>query len=66
MKQCISYWSIEGGLAGTAPIDDALRQAKATGFDGIELAIAAGGAGGVLHTQTDKPTCEQYRALAAE
>ena len=61
MKKCISYWSVEGGLAGTAPIDDAMRQAKDAGFDGIELAI---GTGGVLHTQTDRATCESYRALA--
>jgi hexulose-6-phosphate isomerase len=61
MKKCISYWSIEGGLANTAPIDDAMRQAKAAGFDGIELAI---GTDGVLHTKSDRKTCESYRALA--
>ena len=61
MKKCISYWSIEGGLANTCPVDEAMRQAKAAGFDGIELAI---GIDGVLHTQTDQKTCEDYRALA--
>ena len=61
MKKCISYWSIEGGLANSAPIDEAMKQAKAAGFDGIELAI---GTDGVLHTQTDQKTCESYRALA--
>jgi len=61
MKKCISYWSIEGGLANSAPVDDAMRQAKAAGFDGIELAV---GTEGVLHTQTDQKTCERYRALA--
>ena len=61
MKLCISYWSIEGGLANTRPIDEAMKEAKAAGFDGIELAI---GTEGVLHTQSDQATCESYRALA--
>lgn len=61
MKKCISYWSIEGGLANTCPVEEALKQAKSAGFDGIELAI---GTDGVLHTQTDQKTCESYRALA--
>jgi L-ribulose-5-phosphate 3-epimerase len=65
MKKCISYWSIEGGLANTAPIEEAMKQAKSAGFDGIELAIGNGvDAGGVLHTRTDQKTCEGYRALA--
>ena len=37
MKLCISYWSIEGGLANTRPIDEAMKEAKDAGFDGIEL-----------------------------
>jgi len=61
MKLCISYWSIEGGLANTRPIDEAMNEAKAAGFDGIELAI---GTEGVLHAQSDQATCESYRALA--
>ena len=61
MKLCISYWSIEGGLANTRPVDEAMKEAKAAGFDGIELAI---GTEGVLHTQTDQATCESYRKLA--
>jgi hexulose-6-phosphate isomerase len=63
MKKCISYWSVEGGLAGTRPVDEAMREAKAAGFDGIELAVATSG---VLSTQTDQKTCENYRALAAK
>ena len=63
MKKCISYWSIEDGLSNTCPVDEAMRQAKSAGFDGIELAI---GTDGVLHTQTDQNTCESYRALAAK
>lgn len=61
MKKYISYWSLEGGLDGVAPIDGAIGQAKAAGFDGIELAI---GVSGVLQTQTDETTCKQYRKLA--
>ena len=61
MKLCISYWSIEGGLANTRPVDEAMKEAKAAGFDGIELAI---GTEGVLHTQSDQATCESYRKLA--
>src|SRR5215212_11815920 len=61
MKLCISYWSLEGGGAGTRPPGEAMDEAKRAGFDGIELAI---GAEGVLHTKTDQKTCEDIRALA--
>ncbi len=60
MKLCISYWSLEGGLAGTRPIEQALDEAKSAGFDGLELAV---GTDGVLSTKTDQATCEKYRAL---
>jgi hexulose-6-phosphate isomerase len=63
MKLCISYWSVEGGLANTRPVAEAMKEAKAAGFDGIELAV---GTEGVLHTQTDQATCESYRKLAEE
>jgi hexulose-6-phosphate isomerase len=58
MKLCISYWSVEGGLAGTRPIEEAMKEAKVAGFDGIELAV---GTDGVLSTKTDQATCESYR-----
>ena len=61
MKIGISYWSVEGGLANTRPIEEAMKEAKAAGFDGIELAI---GTSGVLTTQTDQATCESYRKTA--
>ena len=61
MKRCISYWSVAGGLENTRPIDEAMAEAKAAGFDGIELAI---GTAGVLHTQSDEATCRAYRKLA--
>jgi L-ribulose-5-phosphate 3-epimerase len=61
MKLCISYWSVEGGLANTRPIEDAMKEAKDAGFDGIELAC---GTEGVISTSTDQKTCESYRKLA--
>ena len=61
MKLCISYWSVEGGLAGTRPVEEAMKEAKAAGYDGIELAV---GNEGVFSTKTDQATCESYRKLA--
>ena len=61
MIKAISYWSIKGGLEGTCPIDDALRQAKQSGFAGLELAI---GETGVLSVETDEKTCREYRKQA--
>jgi L-ribulose-5-phosphate 3-epimerase len=63
MKLCISYWSVEGGLANTRPVAEAMREAKAAGFDGIELGI---GTEGVMHTQSDQLTCEEARKLAEQ
>jgi len=60
MQLCISYWSVKDGLANTRPIEDALIEAKAAGFDGIELAC---GTDGVLSVNTDQKTMESYRAL---
>lgn len=62
MIKSISYWSIEslpGG--GERPIDEAMADAKAAGFQAIELAIATTG---ILSIETDQKTCESYRALA--
>ena len=61
MNLGISYWSFEGGGAGTLPVEDAMQKAKAAGFDGIELACSTSG---VLNTQTDQATCEKYRKAA--
>ncbi len=64
MIKAISYWSLEHGLAGTHPIDDALRDAKAAGFAGLELAISpppdAPGEG-VLTTESTESDCERIR-----
>jgi len=37
----INYWTI-GGFEGKKPIDQAIRETKALGFDGLELAFGAG------------------------
>jgi hexulose-6-phosphate isomerase len=61
MRSVISYWSIAGGLENTRPIGEAMDEAKAAGFDGIELAV---GETGVLTPATDQRTCESIRELA--
>jgi hexulose-6-phosphate isomerase len=60
MDLCISYWSLEGGWESKRPIEQAILEAKAAGFDGIELAAAKSG---LLSTETDQRTMESYRAL---
>ncbi len=63
MIKSISYWSIAGGIAGTCPVEEAMRQARQAGFQGIELCIAETG---VLTPETPESECRRYRALAAE
>lgn len=43
MKSGISSWSFPGGLQGLGDYGPAARQAKAAGFDGIELALSPEG-----------------------
>jgi len=52
----ITYWTI-GGFEGKKPIRQALEDAKACGFDGLELAFGAG----VLNTDTAEASCQQIR-----
>lgn len=59
MIKTISYWSMPGGLENTLPIDSALQQAKAAGFQGLELAI---GPEGVIHTGLTEADCKPIRA----
>jgi L-ribulose-5-phosphate 3-epimerase len=61
MIKTISYWSVKGGLEATRPVDEAMAEAKAAGFAGIELAV---GETGVLTPSTDQPTCASYRNSA--
>jgi hexulose-6-phosphate isomerase len=57
----ITYWTI-GGFEGQKPIRQALEDAKACGYGGLELAFGAG----VLNTDIDKKACRQIRADAKE
>ncbi len=59
MIKSISYWSMKDGLANTHPIEDALAEAKAAGFQGLELCIAPEG---VLNTDSTQAECEAIRS----
>ncbi|MHB8972737.1 MAG: sugar phosphate isomerase/epimerase family protein [Pirellulaceae bacterium] len=52
----ITYWTI-GGFEGQTPIRQALEEASACGFDGLELAFGAG----VLTANTTQAECQQIR-----
>jgi len=52
----ITYWTI-GGFEGHKPIRQALEDAKACGYEGLELAFGAG----VLNTDVTRATCQQIR-----
>ena len=63
MIKAISYWSVEKGLAGTQPIDEALTQAASAGFVAMELCVATEG---VFHTGSSQAECEAIRHQVAE
>lgn len=63
MKISASYWMFEGGLEATLPVAEAMAQAKALGFDAIELCI---GSQGVLTHETSQAECEQIVAQAKD
>lgn len=56
----INYWTI-GGFDGAKPIAQALREAKAMGYEGVELCFGAG----ELSCGVGKATCETIRREAA-
>ncbi len=58
MIKCISYWSMQDGLAGTHSIDKALSAAKTAGFAGLELCMAPEG---VLTPLTSQTECKAVR-----
>src|SRR5512133_1305381 len=58
MIKCISYWSIKGGPENTRPIDEALAEAQAAGFVGLELAIAQKG---IITPDTPESDCLRIR-----
>jgi L-ribulose-5-phosphate 3-epimerase len=59
MISSVSYWCFEHGLSNQHPIEDAVAQAKAAGFEGIELAIGEAGVLSVGSTQAD---CRRIRS----
>jgi hexulose-6-phosphate isomerase len=61
MKIGMSYWCLEGGLAGSRPVAEAMQEVKDLGFDAIELAIASSG---VLTPQTTQQECKEIVAQA--
>lgn len=61
MKISLSYWCLQGGLAGQKPIGEAIQEVKDLGFDAIELAIASSG---VLTPETTQGECQEIIALA--
>lgn len=59
----ISYWAFEGGMSGGRSVSEAMRLAKKTGFDGIELCV---GPAGDLTPNTSPKKCRQIAAEAKE
>ncbi len=53
MKKGISYWSFPGGLDGTKNVEACLREAKAAGFEGVELSFPTPGVIDYNSTQAD-------------
>ena len=52
----ITYWTI-GGFEAQKPVRQALEDAKACGFEGVELAFGTG----VLNTDVTRSACQQIR-----
>ncbi len=63
MKKSISYWSFEGGLEGSKDIKECLKEAKAKGFEAVELCV---GEKGKLTLQTDEKECQKILTFARE
>lgn len=63
MLKGLNYWCTREGLAGTYPIDQAIRDAADAGFDTLELCI---GREGVLTPSTTRETCDHIRDLASQ
>ncbi|MHB1356088.1 MAG: sugar phosphate isomerase/epimerase family protein [Anaerolineae bacterium] len=61
MKISASYWMFENGLQGLKPVVEAMNEAKALGYDAIELCIASTG---VLTDKTTETECLRIVAAA--
>ena len=58
MIKSINFWAFEHGLAGTHSIADALAEAEAAGFAGVELCA---GEEGTFHINMSQSECESIR-----
>ncbi len=63
MKKSISFWSFKGGLEGTRPFKDAMREARRKGFEAIELAVTLDGE---LNPRSTRADCERVLDDAAD
>ncbi len=61
MIKSISYWAFPGGLAGQKDIEEAIVEASAVGFEGIELTVASTG---LLTHRTPEKRCRELVAAA--
>lgn len=61
LLKSINYWSFPGGLDGTYPAEDFLREAAHNGYEAAELCISAAG---TLGLGTDEKRCQSLRAHA--
>ena len=61
MKKSISYWAFAGGLEGTKDITACFAEAKAAGFEAVELCC---GDTGKLNLKTTEAQCAQMRNSA--
>ncbi len=59
-KKGISYWSFAGGLEGTKPVAEAFNEAKALGYDSVEVCLSD--TGDVSLTTTEKSAREIIKA----
>jgi len=63
MVKSINVWALPGGLANEIDPVDAMREAKAAGFEGIELGI---GDKGAFNWKTRQSVCERWRTAARQ
>ena len=63
MKKSISYWSFPGGLDGTKPVAKAMTEAKAAGFEAIEVGF---GVTGEVSLESSDMQLEQVRRAAKD
>ena len=55
LTKSLNYWSLPGGLEGTLDVSTFMKEAKACGFDGVELAV--GDPGSALGTDATEERC---------